>query len=116
MAAGPLVWDQTGEREFETGTSKGVLFLQTSSDTNGGYSQAVAWNGLTGVTHSPSGAEESAFYADNIKYASLRSAETFGFTIEAYQCPREFYPCDGSTEVVAGAYVGQQDRVPFGFC
>lgn len=116
MAAGPLVWDQTGEREFETGTSKGVLFLQTEADTDGEYSNAVAWNGLTGVTLSPSGAEESAFYADNIKYAALRSAETFGFTIEAFQCPREFYPCDGSAEVVAGAYVGQQERIPFGFC
>ena len=88
MAAGPVVWDQTGEREFETGTSKGELFLQTEADTDGGYSKAVAWNGLTGVTLSPSGAEESAFYADNIKYAALRSAETFGFTIEALQCTR----------------------------
>lgn len=116
MAVGPLVWDKSGERLYETGVSKGVLYkADPSTDTDGSYSKAYAWNGLTGVTGSPSGAEASDFYADNIKYATLRSAENFGFTIEAYMCPVEFYECDGCSEVVAGAYIGQQDRVPFAF-
>ena len=107
-----IVWDATGERLFETGVSNGVLYPQVS----GVYGAGVAWNGLTAVTESPSGAELTDLYADNIKYASLRSAETFGATIEAYTYPEEFAACDGSAEAAAGVYLGQQGRIPFGFC
>ena len=108
----PLVWDNTGEKKFETGTKKGVLFVMNDDGT---YRNGVAWNGLTSVSLSNSGADETALWADDIKYASLRSAEEFGATIEAYQCPREFYECDGTAEVVPGMYVGQQTRRSFGF-
>ena len=111
MAA--LVWDKTGERTYETGVDRGVLFVMKEDGT--GYDAGVAWNGLTGVTESPSGAEASAQYADNIKYASLRSAETFGATIEAYTFPDEFIPCDGGAEVTDGVVFGQQSRSKFGF-
>lgn len=108
----PLVWDVTGEKKFETGNKKGVLFVM---EADGTYNAGVAWNGLTAVTLSNSGADETALWADDIKYASLRSAEEFGATIEAYQCPREFYECDGTAEMEDGVYIGQQTRKHFGF-
>ena len=108
----PLVWDDTGKKIFETGTKKGVLYVM---DANGQYGDGVAWNGLTAVTESNSGAEETALWADDIKYASMRSAEEFGATIEAYQCPHEFYVCDGSADLGTGVTINQQDRRSFGF-
>lgn len=107
-----LEWDRTGERYYETGNKKGVLFPMGES---GVYEQGVVWNGLTAVTESPSGAEANDLYADDIKYASLRSAETFGGTIEAYTYPDAFAECDGSAEVKTGVYIGQQKRKAFGF-
>ena len=106
-----LVWDKTGERTYETGTSKGVLFPQTS---DGAYGQGVAWNGLTAVTESPSGAEANPMYADNIKYLNLMSVEEFGATIEAYTYPDEFAECDGSASLAKGVSIGQQPRKAFG--
>lgn len=108
-----LEWDKTGERLYETGTQKGVLFVQKES---GNYDKGVAWSGLTAVTESPSGAEETALYADDIKYLSLRSAEEFGGTIEAYMYPDEFGLCDGTAELVEGVTIGQQERRSFGLC
>lgn len=108
-----LVWDQTAERLYETGVDRGVLYPQT---TGGAYGKGVAWNGLTAVNESPSGAEASDLYADNIKYLSLRSAETFGATIEAYTYPDEFAECDGSASIATGVTIGQQARKAFGFC
>ena len=108
-----LSWDGTGERLFEAGVDRGVLYPQNSDGT---YAAGVAWNGLTGVTESPEGAEPNDLYADNIKYATLRSAETFGATIEAYTFPAEFYDCDGTAQAYTGVYVGQQTRKSFGFC
>ena len=108
-----LVWDQTAERLYETGVDRGVLYPQT---TGGAYGNGVAWNGLTAVNESPSGAEASDLYADNIKYLSLRSAETFGATIEAYTYPDEFAECDGSATIGTGVTIGQQARKAFGFC
>lgn len=108
-----LVWDQTGERLYETGVDRGVLYLLDSSNK---YSTGVAWNGLTAVTESPSGAEATDLYADNIKYLSMRSAETFGATIEAYTYPDEFGECDGSAEIATGVIIGQQSRKTFGLC
>ena len=110
MAA--LIWDKTGERFYETGVSHGVLYRQKNDGT---YDAGVAWNGLTGVTESPDGAEPNDLYADNIKYASIRSAETFGATIEAYTYPEEFAECDGSASLATGVYIGQQARRPFAF-
>ncbi len=107
-----LVWDQTGERLYETGTDHGVVYLQ---DQLGAYSVGYAWNGLTAVTESPSGAEPTDLYADNIKYLSIRSAEEFGATIEAYTYPDEFAVLDGSAQPVTGVYIGQQTRKAFGF-
>lgn len=107
-----LVWDGTGQKRFETGDDHGVLYLL---DQTGAYSNGVAWNGLTAVTESPSGAEPTDLYADNIKYASLRSAETYGATIEAYTYPDEFAECDGSAEIATGVRIGQQERKTFGF-
>jgi hypothetical protein len=107
-----LVWDAIGTREFETGLSKGVLYPQAA----GLYPKGYAWSGLTGVTESPSGAELTDLYADDIKYASLRAAETFGATIEAYMFPDEFAPCIGAIEVAGGVKISQQARVPFGVC
>ena len=109
-----LVWDESKDRQFEMGTKKAVLFPKNG--TSGAYAAGVAWNGLTGVTESPSGGEETALYADDIKYASMYSPEDFGCTIEAYTYPKEFEPCDGSVELAPGVSVGQQDRVPFGLC
>lgn len=107
-----LIWDKTGERFYETGTKNGVLYVQ---EDNGSYKPGVAWNGLTAVTETPGGAEPTDLYADDIKYASLRSAETFNATIEAYTYPDEFGECDGSYELVKGVKLGQQPRKAFGF-
>lgn len=106
-----LVWDKTGERLYETGVSQGVLY---PIQTGGKYDFGVAWNGLSSVTESPSGAEASAIYADNIKYLNLMSAEEFGGTIEAYMAPDEFAECDGSKEIAPGVFAGQQNRKTFG--
>ena len=106
-----LVWDETGKRTYETGVSHGVLYVQTST---GAYGKGVAWNGLTAVTESPSGAEATPLYADNIKYLELRSTEEFGATIEAYTYPDEFEKCDGSATIGTGVTIGQQTRHPFG--
>lgn len=108
-----ITWDATGERLFETGVDQGVLYVLDS--TTGAYGNGVAWNGLTGVTESPDGAEPTDLWADNIKYATLRSAETFGLTIEAYTYPDEFGECDGSASPATGVHIGQQSRKPFGF-
>ena len=106
-----LVWDQSGDRLFETGVSNGVLYVRNSA---GEYPLGVPWNGLTAVTESPSGAEATPLYADNIKYLSLMSNEEFGATIEAYTYPDEFAECDGSAELGAGVMIGQQTRKYFG--
>ena len=106
-----LVWDKTGERFYETGVKKGVLYPQ---GTGGTYPKGVAWNGLTAVTESPSGAEPTPIYADDIKYLNLLSAEEFGATIEAYTYPDEFAQCDGSAEIATGVMIGQQFRKTFG--
>lgn len=112
-----LVWDQTGERLYETGTKKGVLYpfqKNTVAGEGSHYSLAVAWNGLTGVTESPSGAEETALYADDIKYLALRSKEEFGGTITAYTYPDEWEECDGQKELTKGVVINQQTRQMFG--
>lgn len=108
-----LVWDAAGERLYETGVKKGVLYVQGD---DGKYPKGVAWNGLTGVTESPSGAEANAIYADDMKYLNLYSAEEFGATIEAYTYPDEFAECDGSAELTKGVNIGQQKRKAFGMC
>ena len=108
-----LVWDESGKRVYETGVRNGVLYVQGE---NGQYGQGVAWNGLTAVTESPSGAEPTALYADDIKYLELFSAEEFGATIEAYTYPAEFEACDGSASLGEGVSIGQQDRKAFGLC
>lgn len=108
-----IVWDQIGERFYETGVKNGVLYVQ---DDEGKYGNGVAWNGLTAVTESPSGAEATALYADDIKYVNLMSAEEFGATIEAYTYPDEFEACDGSASLAAGVSIGQQPRKAFGLC
>ena len=108
-----LVWDESGKRLYETGVEKGVLYVQGE---NGTYEKGVAWNGLTAVTESPSGAEPTALYADDIKYLELFSAEEFGATIEAYTYPAEFEACDGSASLGEGVTIGQQDRKAFGLC
>lgn len=105
-----LVWDNAGERLYETGVKQGVLYLQEA----GVYNKGVVWNGLTGVTESPSGAEATALYADDIKYINLMSVEEFGATIEAYTYPDEFAECDGSATLVEGVMIGQQARKVFG--
>lgn len=105
-----LTWDVQGERYYETGVSKGVLY----PFKEGKYSKGVAWNGLTAVNESPSGAEPTPLYADNIKYLNLLSNEEFAATVEAYTYPDEFAECDGSAELATGVSVGQQKRIPFG--
>ena len=107
-----ITWDNTGERFYETGVKQGVLYVQDG----GAYPKGVAWNGLTAVTESPSGAEATALYADDIKYLNLYSAEEFGATIEAYTYPDEFKECDGSSEIATGVVIGQQTRKAFGLC
>lgn len=111
MAA--LTWDASGSRFYETGVNHGVLYPMTDSGT---YGNGVAWNGLTGVTESPDGAEPNDLWADNIKYATLRSTETFGGTITAYTYPDEWMECDGSAALADGVFVGQQKRKSFGLC
>lgn len=106
-----LSWDNTGERLYETGVRKGVLY---TTDSSGAYTKGVAWNGLTAVTESPSGAEPSPLYADDIKYVNLTSVEEFGATVEAYTYPDEFAECDGSASIATGVTVGQQKRKMFG--
>lgn len=109
-----LVWDKAGEHIYETGVSKGVLYVM--SDTPGTYGKGVAWNGLSSVSESPTGAEVSAIYADNIKYLNLMSREEFEGSIEAYTYPDEFMACDGSASLAKGFTVGQQNRKTFAFC
>lgn len=106
-------WDVTGEKTYETGVDHGVLY---TVDENGAYSIGYAWNGLSAVTESPSGAEANAIYADNIKYLNLYSAEEFGATIEAYTYPPAFAECDGSASIATGVMIGQQTRKTFGLC
>lgn len=114
----PLTWDEpTSVRLYETGVRRGVLYpTKVASDTDYVYEGGVAWNGLTAVTESPSGAEETALYADDIKYLALRSAEEFGGTIEAYTYPDEWAECDGSASLATGVSIGQQTRKTFGLC
>lgn len=107
-----LVWDQVGERFYETGVDHGVLYVR---DDTGAYPKGVAWNGLTAVTEAPSGAEANPQYADNIKYLTLISAEEFGATIEAFTYPDEFAECDGTASPAEGLTIGQQPRKTFGF-
>lgn len=112
MAGVRLTWDDVGERLFETGVKKGVLYTQ--SDGDGVYDQGVAWNGLTAVTESPEGAEPTALYADDIKYLNILSAEEYKATVEAYTYPDEFAACDGSASLSEGITIGQQERKIFG--
>jgi len=107
-----IQWDNTGERRYETGVDHAVLYPQTAN----GYEEGVAWNGITSVTQSPSGAEATPLWADNIKYVELRSVEEFGGTVECFTYPDEFGECNGETKIVAGMRVGQQPRKPFGLC
>ena len=109
-----LVWDAIGEHLYETGVDQGVLYPWDS--TQNAYGAGVAWNGLTTITESPSGADFTAIYADNIKYLNLQAAEEFGGTIEAYTYPDEWMECDGSAEIATGAIIGQQARKSFGLC
>ena len=108
-----IIWDQTGERLYETGVKQGVLYVQND---DGSYPQGVAWNGLTAVTESPSGAEATPLYADDTKYLELFSNEDFGATVECYTYPEEFAACDGSAELAPGVTIGQQARRAFGLC
>lgn len=108
-----LVWDQIGDRLFESGVDRMVLYPR---NTNNAYTPGVAWNGVTSVSENPDGAEPNDIYADNIKYVSIRSAETYGATIEAYTYPDEFAECDGSAEISTGIRIGQQSRKTFGYC
>ena len=107
-----LVWDALGERYYETGVKQGVLYPQAA----GKYELGVAWNGLTAVTESPSGAEATPLYADDIKYLELMSNEEFGGTIEAFTYPDEFKACNGESELATGVSIGQQTRTAFGLC
>lgn len=123
MAA--ITWDAEGTKRYETGVDHGVLYVKQSTSVSVAgipnsvgtyYHGGVAWNGITSISKSPSGAEANDIYADNIKYASIRSSESFGATIEAYTYPDEFAECDGSVSVGGGVFLGQQARKPFGFC
>ena len=112
-----LKWDESGKREFEAGVKNVVLFpMLDNRDTtnNTSYDDGVAWDGVTQITENPGGADKTELYADDIKYAILRAAETFGFTIEAYQYPDEWAACDGSAEGATGVFLGQQNRRAFG--
>lgn len=106
-----ITWDGVGEKMYELGVDHGILSVVTGTT----YGDVVAWNGLTGVTESPSGAESNKSYADNIEYANILSAEEFGATIECYTYPNEFKACDGNQEIVEGVTIGQQNRAKFGF-
>lgn len=108
-----ITWDALKDRTYEFGVSKGVLYRP---DEEGKYTNSTPWNGLINVTENPSGADNNKLWADNIEYAALRAAESFGGSIEAYMYPPEFAECDGSAEIVPGVYAGQQVRKPFGFC
>ena len=108
-----ITWDKTGERYYETGVKMGVLYPIQAGGT---YSKGIAWNGLTAITESPSGAEATPMYADDIKYLNLISNEEFGATIEAYTYPDEFAECDGSAALADGVMIGQQKRKTFGLC
>ena len=108
-----LVWDETGKRFYETGVDHVVLYPMNN---NGAYNGGVAWNGVTAITESPSGAEATPLYADNIKYLNLLSAEDFGATLESYTYPDEWAACDGSAEIATGVVIGQQPRKAFGLC
>lgn len=110
MAGQKLVWDETGKRTYETGVNEVALYVMGDTGT---YGTGVAWNGVTGITESPSGAEPTALYADDIKYLELLSAEEYGFTITAYDSPEEFDACDGTAELADGVLVGQQARKKF---
>lgn len=112
MSTFGITWDDKSEHKYETGVDRGVLYVHDGSK----YGDGVAWNGLTGVTESPSGAEATAIYADNKKYLNLVSAEEFGATIEAYTYPEEFAACDGSASIATGVTIGQQTRSKFGLC
>ena len=112
MTAGKIVWDAAGTKKYELGVDHGVLYPQVA----GAYPLGVAWNGLTSVSYSPDGAEAQDMWADNMKYGSIRSAETVGGTIECYTYPDEFAACDGSAELAKGVKIGQQARQSFGFC
>ena len=108
-----LEWDAAGERQYETGTDRGVVYpLNTTTKE---YDSGFAWNGLTGVTKSPDGADATDVWADNMKYLTLRGAENFGGTITAYMCPEEFEILDGTARIAPGLYAGQQKRGVFGF-
>lgn len=109
-----LTWDKVGERFYETGVKNGVLYVYDT--TSNKYGNGVAWNGLTAVTESPSGAEASPLYADDIRYLNLMSNEELGLTIEAYTSPKEFDACDGTASLAEGVNIGQQKRSTFGFC
>lgn len=112
-----IQWDQIGERLYEMGVSQGVLYLQKNKDDNDKpYNAGVAWNGLISITENPEGAEATDLWADDIKYATMRSTETFGATVEAYTYPDEFAVCDGSAEPITGVRLGQQSREVFGLC
>ena len=108
-----LVWDNIGEHFYETGVRSGVLYIENQNDP---YGKGVAWNGLVSVSESPSGAEPTALWADDIKYLNLYSAEEFAATVEAYTYPDEFAECDGSATLAPGAMIGQQNRKAFGLC
>lgn len=108
-----IIWDNVGERFYEVGVKHGVFYPQKE---DGSYPVGVPWNGLTAVTESPSGAEATPLYADDVKYLNLMSAEEFGATIEAYTYPEEFALCDGSAELTPGVLIGQQKRTAFGMC
>ena len=107
-----IIFDNTGEKIYETGVDHCVLFVRDGNS----YQTGVAWNGITAINESPSGAEATPIYADNIKYLNIVSGEDFGATIEAYTYPDEFTECDGSAEIVAGVKIGQQTRKPFALC
>lgn len=107
-----IEWDAAGKRYYENGVDRGVLY---GIGNTGAYEKGVPWNGLTAVTESPEGAEATDLYADNGKYATMRSTETFGCTIEAYTYPEEFAECDGSAQIAKGVFAGQQERKGFGF-
>ena len=106
-----LIWDEVGERLYETGVKNGTLYKMAS---NGAYTTGVPWNGLISVSESPEGAEPTALYADDIKYLNLMSNEEFKATIEAYTYPDEFAECDGSASIADGVFIGQQTRTKFG--
>lgn len=110
-----LEWDKTGEKLYETGVDRGVLYPYSTQDPDNPYPKGVVWNGLINFNESPSGAEANPLYADNVKYLNLMSTEEYGFSIEAYSSPVEFDECDGEAEIAPGVSIGQQDRKLFGF-